>query len=332
MDRKLGRLHSSAFGYFLAVAQEGSFRGAARVLNIASSAVNRHILLLEQELGFALFDRHARNLQLTDAGRILLKHCRATVRSFEDAVEELDALRELRSGVVRVAASESFAAEIVPEICAAFSEAYPAIRLHVTVASADAVTASVAADEADVGFAFGDTDPGGVRLVAAFDLEIGAVVGPKHPLAGRKDIRLEECSGFPLVVPDSRLSFRRRIDAVSDLFTSQRAAGVEASSPRLMIGIAGMNRHIAFQTRIGLSGDIDRGRYVFLPLTDRRLKPDRCMIIASARSEGRFAAERFCAHATAALRRKLDSGETEAPAGASRAAARRSPPRSGSRP
>jgi DNA-binding transcriptional LysR family regulator len=305
VDRKLRKLHSSTFSYFLAVVQDGSFRGASRSLRVASSAINRHILLLEQELGFALFERRARSLKLTDAGQILHRHCLGTVRSFEDALEQLDALRELRSGVVRVAASESFAAEIVPEICSEFADAYPAIRLQVAVADAATVIASVANDDSDVGFAFGTGDLKGVRLVAEHELEIGAVVGPNHPLAGRRTISLAECSHYPLVIPDPRLSFRRRIDEVSDLFAAREAAGVAASSPRLMIGIARMNRHVAFQTRIGLSGDLAAGTFVFLPLSDKHLKRDRCMIVASSRSEGRFAAERFCDYATTALKRKL---------------------------
>src|SRR5262245_9869958 len=106
LNRKLRRLHSAAFDYFIAVATEGSFRGAARGLRVAPSAINRQILLLEEELGCPLFERRGRELRLSSAGEIVLRHCKATVRSFEDAVEDLDALRDLRRGVVRVAASE----------------------------------------------------------------------------------------------------------------------------------------------------------------------------------------------------------------------------------
>jgi DNA-binding transcriptional LysR family regulator len=309
-DRRLRRLHSAAFDYFVAVVQEGSFRSAARRLGVAASAINRHILLLEIELGFVLFDRKARGLKLNEAGEILYRHCTTTARSFEDALEQLDALRELRRGVVRVAASESFAAEIVPEICADFNDIYPGIRLNVIVAGTDTVVASVASDESDVGFAFGNTAPPGVRIVSAVDLPIGAVVGAKHPLARRKKVSLRDCLKYPLLIPDSRLSFRRRIDEISDIFSSRQTPGIEATSPRLMIGIARMNRHVTFQTYIGITDDLARGTFVFLPLTDKKLKPDHCMIIASARSRGRFAAERFCSFASEALSRKLGSVAT----------------------
>jgi DNA-binding transcriptional LysR family regulator len=298
-------LHSSAFLYFMSVATEGSFRGAARKLRIASSAVHRHVLLLEEEFGFPLFERHGRSVTLSTAGEIVLRHCKATVHNFEHAVAELDSLRNLRSGVVRVAASESFAAEIVPQICASFADAYPGIRIHVTVVDSDSVIASIESGDNEVGFAFGTLVHKRVSILSTIDLPIGAIVGPKHPLAGKKSVTVEECFSYPIVLPDHKLSFRKRLDEVTDLFATAKPAGVEASSPRLMIGIARLNRHIAFQTRLGIHGDLIRKSLVFLPLTDKRLKPDNCMIIASHTAKERFAANAFCDFATSTLKAML---------------------------
>lgn len=306
IDRKLRKLHSSAFSYFVAVANEGSFRGAARKLRVASSAVNRHVLLLERELGFALFERGSQSLKLTSAGQIVLRHCMVTVRGFEDALEQLDALRELRSGIVRVAASESFGAEIVPEICAKFSEAYPGIRVHVLVAESGSIIDLTARDECDVGFAFG-TNIGQSRLVASFELPIGAIVGPEHPLAGRERISIRECFDYPVVIPDEKLSFRHRLDDATDLFRLGERRGIEASSPRMMLGIARMNHHVAFQTKLGLTNDLQNGSLHFIRLTDRKLKPDRFAIFASPRSEGRFAALEFASFAASALSKKFST-------------------------
>jgi DNA-binding transcriptional LysR family regulator len=312
MNRKLRKLHSSAFTYFMSVAAEGSFRGAARKLRIASSAVNRHVLLLEDELGFALFERHGRALALSRAGEVLFKHCKATVQSFEAAIEELDALRELRSGIVRVAASESFAAEIVPQICAQFADAYPGIRIHVTVADSAAVIELIEKDECDVGFAFGRITSKAIRTITTVSLPIGAVVGPGHPFARKQGVRIAECFKYPIVLPDTKLSFRQRLDEVTDMFSTAGAAGVEASSPRLMVGIARLDRHVAFQTKIGIMGDLAGKSLVFLPLTDKRLKPDSCTILASSRNKERFAAKTFGEFSKGALAKILPAQSTQA--------------------
>jgi len=284
---------------------EGSFRGAARKLGIAASAVNRHVLLLEEELGFALFERQQRAMALSAAGEVLFKHCKATTHSFEHAVAELDSLRNIRSGIVRVAASESFAAEIVPQICAAFADEYPGIRIHVTVANSDAAIASVEKGESEVGFAFGKLASKKIRVVSTMNLPIGAVVGPKHALARRKGVTISECFEYPIVLPDEKLSFRTRLDEVTDMFLTASPAGVAASSPRFMIGLARLNRHVAFQTRIGITGDLLQKLLVFVPLTDKRLKPDSCAIIASGDAKERFAANKFCDFAGSMLEATL---------------------------
>ncbi len=306
MIRKIRKLHSSTLTYFIAVAEEGSFRAAARKIRIASSAVNRHILLLEEELGFTLFERQGRTLKLSAAGQILFDHCQGTVRSFEDALEDLDALRDVRSGLVRISASESFAAEIVPKICVEFSQAFPGIRLQVAVAESGAVISSIADDMCDVGFAFGKVNIANLRAVSCHDLPIGAVVGPDHPLASHDSVTLAECRDYPIVTPDENLSFGRRLNELSNLESRHKIAGIVGSSPRLMAGIARLNKHIAFQTRIGITDEIDRGALVFVPISDASLKPDTCMILASRRSEGRFASERFCDFSRDAISALLD--------------------------
>jgi DNA-binding transcriptional LysR family regulator len=301
VNRKLRRLHSSSFVYFMAVAAEGSFRGGARKLNTASSAVNRHILLLERELGLSLFDRHNRSLTLSRAGEIVLAHCKGTVRSFDDALEALDALKDLHSGIVRVAASESFAVEIVPAICSRFSGEYPKVSVQVEVAGSDAVLDMIEKDVCDVGFAFGQINSSKLRIVSKADLEIGAIVGAGHPLFRRKTISVRECLSHPIVIPKTGLSFRDRLEKVTRHFSDAEQGGVVASSPRLMMAIARMGKHVAFQTRIGIADDVARGVLAFIPLNDKGLKPDRCAIVASKLAVGRFAAERFCEFAKVAM-------------------------------
>ena len=60
--------HVKSLSYFVAVAQNKSMREAAETLHLTSSALNRHILDLEYELGAPLFERHARGVRLSAAG------------------------------------------------------------------------------------------------------------------------------------------------------------------------------------------------------------------------------------------------------------------------
>ncbi len=165
--------------------------------------------------------------------------------------------------------------------------------------------ASVKNEQCDVGFAFGTAVGPNIRTVAKFELPIGAIVGPEHPLAQKGSVSVEECFDYPVVIPDAKLSFRQRLDKVTGLFSAHSGSGIEASSSRLMVGIARTNRYVAFQTKLGIPGDLERRSLVFLPLTNAALKPDQCTIITSPRTEGRFAAQRFCEFAIDAMERLM---------------------------
>src|SRR5262249_60113172 len=76
-------MHASVLRYFLEVARQGSIRKAAQKLFVASSAVNRQILQLEEELGAELFDRLPTGMRLHAAGECVLRHVRSTLHDFE---------------------------------------------------------------------------------------------------------------------------------------------------------------------------------------------------------------------------------------------------------
>ncbi len=143
-------LYSPAMRYFLAVAEAGSIRAASRELNVASSAINRQVLWLEEALGLQLFDRVGRRLRLSQAGELLLAHIRRTYSDFEGTVAELDALKGLRRGTVSIASVESVAEKLLPAVISTFRKSYPGIHVNVSISSSREAARKVEAAEADV--------------------------------------------------------------------------------------------------------------------------------------------------------------------------------------
>src|SRR5271169_4579654 len=100
-------MHATVLKYFIEVARCGSVRKASENLFVASSAVNRQILNLEDELGTELFDRMPGGMRLNLAGERLLKHVQSTLHDFQVMRTELDALKGERSGHVKLASMDS---------------------------------------------------------------------------------------------------------------------------------------------------------------------------------------------------------------------------------
>ena len=113
---------------FLAVARYGSITSAARALGFTQSAVSRQVATLEEQTGTRLFDRLARGVALTDEGRGLLPHAEAVTGRLATVRRDLDALRGLGAGRLRVGAFPTALAALVPRALAAFRRAHPRRR------------------------------------------------------------------------------------------------------------------------------------------------------------------------------------------------------------
>src|SRR5215510_2397522 len=110
---------------FRAVADEGSFHGAADALDYTQSAVSQHVMALEAALGVRLFDRSRgrRTVELTEAGRLLLRHVETITDRLQAARADLLAYAAGETGSVRIGVYQSVGTRILPAIIGRFSAA-----------------------------------------------------------------------------------------------------------------------------------------------------------------------------------------------------------------
>lgn len=298
-------LYSPAFHYFSAVAEAGSIRGAARRLNVASSAMNRQILLLEDAIGVPLFERRGRGLRLTAAGEMLLRHVRATQRDFDGTVADIDQLRGLKRGRVQLATVESASVGLLPELVESFVARFPGIEVGVVVAGSAAVAGMVEAGEADMGFTFNPPASAGLSVALRRDLPVGAVVAPGHPLAVKGTVSLADCLDHPLALPAKGLSLRDILDAGLLTLARRPRVVLEATSLKVMALMARRGAVVAFQTRIGIEEDLREGRLVFLPVAQPVLPVDRFSLVTANGRNLKLAPGAFFDHARETLRELL---------------------------
>lgn len=275
--------YSPALRYFVAVAEHESVRSAARQLNVASSAVNRHLLNLEREFGIQLFERVGRRLRLSEAGHILQRHAIRALADFDDAVACIDDLSDLRRGQVRIASVESIADSLLPEIVSEFQQDYPGISIDVQVGSAAAVAEGLLASECHLALTFSKADASLGEELFGVELPLCAAVGANHPLASNKSVTIEDCVKFPLVLPKNSLSFG---DHILSLLERSEKAGhpaserqVRTNSLRFMRSLVGDHQTIAFQTQLGLHSWEAKPGIKLLPVEDMDLKPDKLSLV-----------------------------------------------------
>lgn len=121
--------------YFIAVADEGSISAAARKLYMSQPPLSAQLKLLEEELGCALFERGARKITLTDAGRVLYRRASVMLDMERITAEEVRLCAERDKGTVRIGIVSSVVCSIaVPQI-KRFSKIHGNVRFEITEAN-----------------------------------------------------------------------------------------------------------------------------------------------------------------------------------------------------
>ena len=117
--------HLRILDYVDEVARAGSIRKAAEQLNVTASAVNRRITDLEEELGAPLFERLPRGVRLTAAGELFVHYLRKQHGEVERMKSQIEDLKGLRRGTVRLACSQALALDFLPRAIAEFRKRTP---------------------------------------------------------------------------------------------------------------------------------------------------------------------------------------------------------------
>lgn len=120
---------------FVAVAEAGSFRGAALQLKVSPAAISKSVQVLERELGVTLFDRDSRRVVLTKAGAAFLERCRPAVAAVSSARAVVDDARKEPKGELVFSVPFVLAPLLMPAL-ARLSHRYPALSFTVKVSDA----------------------------------------------------------------------------------------------------------------------------------------------------------------------------------------------------
>ncbi|MFM9969314.1 MAG: LysR family transcriptional regulator [Burkholderiales bacterium] len=259
-------LHSRGLRYFDMIRRRGSIREAARHLHVSSSAVNRQLLQLEEDIGSPLFERMPSGMRLTPAGEILARHVTTVLQDGQRMVSELDALRGLRRGSVDVVAVESLTASFLPELLQTMHSRYPAVTLRVQVCGSAQAARLVALGDADVALGFVLQRNEALRQLALSRFALGAVVKKSHPLARLTNVSLADCARHPLVLPSEELSIHWELKTAMANLKRPLNVVLETGSFELMKEFAARGAAVAFTNRFGIERELRAGLLRHLPL------------------------------------------------------------------
>jgi DNA-binding transcriptional LysR family regulator len=223
--------------YFTAVADTAHFTRAAEREHVAQPSLSQQIRSLEKELGTELFHRARGHISLTDAGEALLPLARRILADTETARREVQEVAQLRRGRVRLGATPSLCAGLVPGLLRTFHDRYPGVELVVHEDGSQDLVRILAAGELDLALIITPL-PVRAPALATRELlreELVVVSGPGEGAparAGHERISVAELRDHPMVM------FRHGYDLRELTLSACRSAGFE---PRLTVEGGEMN-------------------------------------------------------------------------------------------
>lgn len=274
MSKNINRrvLQETALRHFLEVVRTGSVTAAAERLSVAPSAVSRHIAHLESQLDTLLFERRARGMVPNAAGELLAAHAKRAWQDIERVTDDIQALRGLQTGVVRIASTEGFASEFLPGLIAEFQREYTGIRFALNVHMQAEIPQLVRDGEVDIGVTLSTTSERQINVELRHPSPILAIMAKDHPLASRRQLSLAQLVGYPMALPGGAYSTLRQL---FDISCSRQGLQCDPAflSNRLdaSISFAAAGGGIALSGEAALRNRLKAGHLVAVPLRDREM-------------------------------------------------------------
>ncbi|MFK8041403.1 LysR family transcriptional regulator [Congregibacter sp.] len=187
---------------FAAVAHGESFSAAAEQLHLTQPAVSKRIAVLEAELNAPLFDRLGRRIELTEAGRALLRHIPEVEQSLRQAEQAVRDINGEVSGPLRIATSHHIGLHRLPPVLSAFQRLYPSVQLAIEFL--DSEQAYERLRVGDIELAVVTLAPGDVSQLQSevvWTDELSVMVAREHELANRRRVVIAELVEYPAVLP-----------------------------------------------------------------------------------------------------------------------------------
>ena len=181
---------------FYAVAREGSFTAAARVLRVSQPTLTSQIKKLEASYGIDLFRRHGRGVELTETGKQLLKIAHRIISNQDEAVTFLKAVNGLEAGHLKIGAVGPYQAA---EILAVFHQSYPGIKVSVNFGNSRDILKDVIDYRVDIGIVGRQTSDAMLHSLSYSNPQPIVIVPRSHPWSDRDSVCLSELANQKII-------------------------------------------------------------------------------------------------------------------------------------
>lgn len=266
------------FHYVNAVAKAGSIRKAAETLALTSTALNRRILQMEDDLGFQIFERLPRGVRLSAAGELLIHHIRTQIVDLERVKSQVADLRGERRGHVSIACSQGILPHFLPEQIATYRHRHPAVTFSVLLRDRNAAEEALEDMSADLAVVFEPIKLMKFQTLLTIKQPMHAVMSVRHPLAERETVRLRDCLQYPIALPSANYGVRNLLEIATRKTSFKLNPVVESDSFEFLNCHASVENILTFQIQIAVPPTSLQNGLKSVPIDTRDVPPGQLYV------------------------------------------------------
>jgi DNA-binding transcriptional LysR family regulator len=195
MNIDVDRLHT-----FIQLAQEGSFTASGKSLRKSQSAVSLQIAGLERQFGLQLIDRSTRPIKLTEAGQLFLQFSRQIVNQTADLERIMSELARGVSGEVKIGATTSVGAYLLPPIAGELAQKYPKLSVTIVSLPQASVLGSVRTSAVDFAFILSDRIPADLKVTTLKREPLWFVSSPDNAALKSRPLAMNDLKAIPFIL------------------------------------------------------------------------------------------------------------------------------------
>ena len=203
---------------FEAVARQLSYTRAAEELHLTQPAVSMQIKQLESSVGLSLFEQLGKRVFMTQAGETMLRHAQTIMRHLATAREEMDELKGVDSGRLRIAVA-STVNYFATRLLATFARLHPSVQITLDVTNRETLLQKLEDNQPDIVLMGKPPKDLDLDADAFMDNPLIMIARPDHPLSKHRSIALKELTEETFVVREpgsgTRIAMERFFDQKS---------------------------------------------------------------------------------------------------------------------
>jgi DNA-binding transcriptional LysR family regulator len=243
---------------FAAVATERSFSRAAEKLLRTQPAVSLAVQRLESELEERLIDRSAKELLLTDAGRIALEYARRFANLESDLYNSLAELRDNSSGRLIIGANESTSLYLMQHI-SRYRRMFPKVKVQVRRSLSSRIPSQLIDGDLELGVISYDPADNRLNSIVIYTDHLAFVVSPEHRFASRESVSITELDMETFIAHNVLSPYRETVVKEFQRLRVPLNMDVEMPTVETIRRMVQQNEGVAFLPKMCVEQEVEQG-------------------------------------------------------------------------